>query len=283
MIVVIAGATATGKTQISQKLAKEFNGYILNGDSRQVYKELNIGTAKPTPEEIEESGVEHRLFGHVSINEEYNLYRYQKEAKEVLKEKEKKKLKKEENAFIVGGTGLYIDSVVYNYKLKETPQREDLENLSLKELQERVGDDLKNFNESDSKNPRRLMSFLQRGKRNFEKGKPLNHIYIVLDKDFETIEQNIQKRIEKMFKEGLLEENLKLFEQGLHHRVSTIGYSEFRDFFDKKITLEEVKERIFLNTRQYAKRQITWFRRNKNAKWAKDYEEIHSIVLEGIE
>lgn len=283
MIVVIAGATATGKTQISQKLATEFNGYILNGDSRQVYKELNIGTAKPTPEEIEESGVEHRLFGHVSINEEYNLYRYQKEAKEVLKEKEKKKLKKEENAFIVGGTGLYIDSVVYNYKLKETPQREDLENLSLKELQERVGDDLKNFNESDSKNPRRLMSFLQRGKRNFEKGKPLNHIYIVLDKDFETIEQNIQKRIEKMFKEGLLEENLKLFEQGLHHRVSTIGYSEFRDFFDKKITLEEVKERIFLNTRQYAKRQITWFRRNKNAKWAKDYEEIHSIVLEGIE
>jgi len=142
MIVAITGATATGKSKLALKLAKEFNGYILNGDSRQVYKELNIGTAKPSSQEIKKSRIEHELFGHVSIEENYNLYRYQKEAFEVLNKK------KDKTTFLVGGTGLYIDSVVYNYKLKEVNEkkekREELEKLTLEELQKKIGKILKN-------------------------------------------------------------------------------------------------------------------------------------------
>lgn len=276
MIVVIAGPTASGKSQIAIKLARDFNGYILNGDSRQIYKELNIGTAKPTSEEIKKSQIEHRLFGHVSIDEDYNLYRYQKDAFKVLEEKEN------QNAFLVGGTGLYIDSVVYNYKLKKGDERrrKELEKLTLKELQEKTGEDLKKLNYSDRQNPRRLIRFLERDKKIYEKGEPLKHIYFVLEKDFNIIEKNIKKRIEDMFRMGLLEENEKLFKEGKHEKINTIGYKEFEDFFKGKITLEQVKEKIFLNTRQYAKRQITWFKRNKDAIWVKDYEEIYSILSE---
>ena len=271
MIVVIAGATATGKSNLALKLAKNFNGYILNGDSRQVYKELNIGTAKPSIEEIKKSEIEHRLFGHVSIDENYNLYQYQKEAFEVLNEK------KNQVTFLVGGTGLYIDSVVYNYKLQQKNQagqeREEFEKLSIDELKEKIGEDIVKLNESDRNNPRRLIRFLERGGQNYEKGEPLKHIYLVLDKDFEIIEKNIEKRIEDMFKKGLLEENQQLFEKGKHEKINTIGYKEFREFFEKRISLDQVKEKIFLNTRQYAKRQITWFKRNDNAIWIKDYEQ----------
>ena len=274
MIVVIAGATATGKSNLALKLAKNFNGYILNGDSRQVYKELNIGTAKPSIEEIKKSEIEHRLFGHVSIDENYNLYQYQKEAFEVLNEK------KDQVTFLVGGTGLYIDSVVYNYKLQQKNQviekREELEKLSIGELKEKIGEDIVKLNESDRNNPRRLIRFLERGGQNYEKGEPLKHIYLVLDKDFETIEKNIEKRIEDMFNKGLLEENQQLFEKGKHEKINTIGYKEFEEFFKGDITLDEVKERIFVNTRKYAKRQITWFKRNENAIWVKDYDGIYN-------
>ncbi len=273
MIVVIAGATATGKSQLALKLAKDFDGYILNGDSRQVYKELNIGTSKPSEEEIEKSKIEHKLFGHVSIDENYNLYQYQKEAFEVLEEK------KNQTAFLTGGTGLYIDSVVYNYKLQkinEKKQRNLLERLSLEELKERVGQDIKNLNESDRNNPRRLIRFLEKDKQKYPKGKPLKHIYIVLNKEFNEIEKNIKSRIEVMFKEGLLEENEGLLKKGKHEKINTIGYKEFRDFFKGEITLDQVKENIFLNTRKYAKRQITWFKRNKDAIWIEDYDKNYS-------
>jgi tRNA dimethylallyltransferase len=280
MIVVLAGPTATGKSEIALKLAKKFNGYIINGDSRQVYKELNIGTAKPSPEEIKKSKIIHKLFGHVNIDEEYNLFKYQKEVNEVLK-KHNNKL-----AFLVGGTGLYIDSVVYNYELKEyheNSEREKLEKLTLQELQEKIGENLEKMNRSDQNNPRRLIRFIEKKQEFYKKGKPLKHLYLVLERDFDVIEKNIQKRIEEMFKNGLLEENEKLLKKGKHEKINTIGYREFRDFFEKKITLEEVREKIFLNTRKYAKRQITWFKRNKNAIWVKDYEEIYSTILEGID
>ncbi len=281
MIFVIAGATATGKTKIAQKLALEFNGYLLNGDSRQVYKELNIGTAKPTPEEIAGSKIEHRLFGHVNIDEVYNLYRYQKEAMEIIQEKEKKGT----NTFLVGGTGLYIDSVVFNYQLEEKKShcREEFSKLKIKQLQEKVGEELKKLNESDRKNPRRLIRFLEREGKSLKKGEPLKHMYFVLEKDFAEIEKNIEERIQTMFQDGLVEENEELFKSGKHEKINTIGYVEFREFFEKRISLQEVKKSIFLNTRKYAKRQITWFKRNENAIFFKNYEQIHSIILEGIE
>ena len=271
MIVVIAGPTASGKTDLALKLAKHFDGYILNGDSRQVFKELNIGTAKPTEKEIKRSNLKHKLFGHISIDEDYNLYKYQKDAFDIIKKN------KDKTAFLVGGTGLYIDSIVYNYELKEsdTKVRKELENLSVEELQKRVGKNLKVLNQSDQNNPRRLIRFLEKSFEKNQKGLELKHLYLVLDIEKEVLEKRVKERVELMFEKGLLEENKALFEKG--KRVDTIGYKEFDDFFEGKITLNVVKENIFINTKKYAKRQITWFKRNENAIWVKDYKEALTL------
>jgi len=130
MVIVIAGPTASGKSKIALQLAKNINGVIINGDSRQIYKELRIGTSRPIESEFEK--ISHYLYGHISVKEKYNIYKYQKEVKEILNNLPKGKI-----PIIVGGTGLYIDSVIYNYTLKEEDaslQREDLENKSIKEL-----------------------------------------------------------------------------------------------------------------------------------------------------
>jgi tRNA dimethylallyltransferase len=130
---------------------------------------------------------------------------------------------------------------------------------------------LKDLNESDQNNPRRLIRFLERSFEKNQKGPELKHLYLVLDIEKEVLEKRIKERVELMFEKGLLEENKALFEKG--KRVDTIGYKEFYDFFEGKITLDVVKENIFINTKKYAKRQITWFKRNENAIWVKDYKE----------
>lgn len=267
-IIVIAGPTATGKTKLAVKLAKDFSGYIINADSRQVYKELQIGTAQPSQEEIEKTGIPHYLFGHKSIKEQYSLYEYQKDVKNIFKKN------KNSPAFLVGGTGLYIDSVVHNYNLKEDSfKRSKLEDLSLKELQNIIGEKLQELNESDRKNPRRLIRFIEKDYVNFEKGNELNHLYLVYYTNFEEIEKNIKKRIEEMFNKGLVEENRLLKGQKF---VETIGYREFEEYFNENITIEELKERIYTNTRKYAKRQLTWFKRNKNTYWIKNYDQAYT-------
>jgi tRNA dimethylallyltransferase len=262
-IVVIAGPTATGKTDLAIKLSKEFNGYIINGDSRQVFEELNIGTSKPTQEEMKKANVDFFLFGHRSVKEKYNLYQYQKEVFEILEANNARV------AFLVGGTGLYIDSVVYNYTLQQSKSRKNLEGLSIDELKARVGKNLKKLNKSDQNNPRRLIRFLEKDFEVYKKGQPLKHLYLVLQKDFDVLEKEIEERIGRMFENGLLKENEIL----KNENVNTIGYKEFQEYFEGKISIEEVKERIYINTRKYAKRQLTWFKRNKEAIWIKDFAE----------
>ncbi len=210
------------------------------------------------------SNVEHYLFGHVSIKEEYNLYRYQKEVKDILKNNNQK------TAFLVGGTGLYIDSVVYNYHLKENQKDvSNLQNLSIKKLQKIIGDNLNKLNESDRNNPHRLIRFIQKGEQHLERGEELKHLYLIYYDDFGNIEENIRRRVKEMFEKGLLEENEKLKEYNLN---GTIGYQEFEDYFKGKIDLDGVEHNIYTNTRKYAKRQITWFKRNENAIWVKNYK-----------
>jgi tRNA dimethylallyltransferase len=271
-IIVIAGPTATGKTGIATKLAKEFSGYIINADSRQVYKELQIGTAQPSKEDIEKAGVKHYLFGHKSIKEQYSLYEYQKDVMHILKKN------KDNPAFLVGGTGLYIDSVVHNYKLEKIVfERSKLENLNLEELQDIVGDRLEELNESDRENPRRLIRFIEKGYKHFEKGKELNHLYLIYYNNLTEVEKNIKERIDRMFSEGLIEENINLKENEF---AETIGYREFEEYFKNNISIEELKEKIYINTRKYAKRQLTWFKRNKDALWVTNYEEAYTKCKE---
>lgn len=275
MVIVIAGPTASGKSKIALQLAKDVNGVIINGDSRQIYKELQIGTSRPIESEFEK--IPHHLFGHISVKEQYNIYKYQKEVKEILKDLPKGKI-----PIIVGGTGLYIDSVIYNYTLQEeetSPQREELENKSIKELQSLIDSTiLKQLNESDIVNPVRLRRIIEKGNLGKQRGEKMDCLYFVLNVDKRRLEKNITDRVSQMFDDGLLEENISLKNKGLFNSTVSkiIGYKEFEGYFDGTKTIEDVKSEIIKNTKKYAKRQKTWFKRNRDAVWADNY----ALILE---
>ena len=280
-IIVIAGPTASGKSSLAIKLAKEINGVIINADSRQVYKEISVGTARPTKKEMQ--GVSHYLYGHISVTEEYNIYKYQQDVKKILNE-----IPKEKTPILVGGSGLYIDSVIFNYNLTQSStekfdveRRTKLNNMDVKTLQELIKDIdpklLENLNSSDKKNPMRLVRMIERGE-NEDRGQALKHVYFVVDIPKEDLNKRIKERTEKMFENGLLEENIKIRKKSLekYPALNTIGYQEFNKYFSKEISLEEVKDEIIKNTKNYAKRQKTWFRKHDHAIWTNDY----SLMLE---
>jgi len=284
-IIVIAGATATGKSEISLKLAKKINGYIINADSRQIYKKINIGSAKPKfDKEISKgihtlNGITHYLYDFVDPKENFTIFDYQNCVNNVLKNTHGIPI-------LTGGSGLYIDSVVYNYKLSKNNKNTDLNDKSIDELQELAKEYLPYMSESDRKNKHRLIRAIQREGINREKGKELNNIYFVIDIEKEILQERIKKRIDNMFKEGLLEENISLLKQGYTYDdkgMKTIGYIEFKEYFENKISLEDVKERIFKNTMAYIKRQRTWFRRNKGSIWVRDYSQILRDSIRFIE
>lgn len=277
-ILVLAGPTASGKSNMAINLAKVINGYIINADSRQVYRELNIGTAKPKFEKkISEgihilNGVKHYLFDFVNPKDSFTLFNYQQMVKEIL-------LKEKKVPILVGGTGLYIDSVIFNYNLsKNDIYTPDLKEKNIKELQHIAKDYLLNMNESDRNNRHRLIRTIQRGGVNRKRGKELNNRYFVIDIDGEILRKRVRERIEGMFEEGLLEENKALLKNGYTYEdrgMNSIGYIEFRDYFENGITIEDVKESIFKNTMSYIKRQRTWFRRNKDCIWTNNLETIY--------
>lgn len=287
-IIVISGCTASGKSDVALKLAKRINGVILNADSRQIYKEVSIGTAKPNlilneSNQWEKEGITHYLYSQTSINKKYNLYQYQTDAFKILNQ-----LSPQITPILTGGTGLYIDSVIFNYKLKtlSQPQTEVADNLSdftAKELQRLVPSEILNkLNESDRQNKNRLIRVIQKGLPSIKKGTPLEHIYFFLDIEKGILEKRIEQRVNQMFKNGLLEENIKIrnaFPKSTFFKT-TIGYKEFEDYFKKNISLDEVKEDIITHTKQYAKRQRTWFRRNKGVIYVKNLEEIEKWIRE---
>ena len=284
-IIVIAGATATGKSEISLKLAKELNGYIINADSRQIYKKINIGSAKPKfDKEISKgvhtlNGITHYLYDFVDPKENFTIFDYQNCVNNVLKNTQGIPI-------LTGGSGLYIDSVIYNYKLSKNNKNTDLKDKSIEELQELAKEYLPYMSESDRKNKHRLIRAIQREGVNRERGKELNNIYFVIDIEKQVLQERIKKRIDNMFKEGLLEENISLLKQGYTYDdkgMKTIGYIEFKEYFENKISLEDVKERIFKNTMAYIKRQRTWFRRNKGSIWVRDYSQILRDSIRFIE
>ncbi len=224
-VIVIAGQTASGKSDIAISLCKKYNGYIINADSRQVYKELNIGTAKPqfgifSKNKIK--GISHYLYNFVSIKEEYNLFKYKEDVKRILNLPENKN----KIPFLVGGTGLYIDSIVFDYKLPKFGEVND----------EEIINRIENLNESDKKNPRRLQAASKR-EQEPSKGNPLPHLYLVIDVEKEEINKRIDQRVENMFDRGLLLENKKFI--GSSNIVfQTIGYREFEGYFEGAKTLK---------------------------------------------
>lgn len=273
-IIVIAGPTATGKSDLALKLATSINGVIVNSDSRQVYKELTIGTARP----LEDSflNISHYLYGYVSVKDPFNLFKYQSDVFKLLET-----ISKEKPIILVGGTGLYIDSVIFNYKLQEQNTnlnlRKKLSKLPTEALQAQVQKDiLDKLSNSEKNNPRRLIRIIEKGINAYEKGNAFPHRYFVIDLPNEILKARVEQRVQTMFESGLEAECKSLYTNGYYEysALNTIGYKEFVEYFKGNKTLDTVKQEIIQNTMKYVKRQRTWFRRNQNAIWATDFDLI---------
>lgn len=283
-IILIVGPTGTGKTTLSINLAKKYDAVILNADSTQVYTEPLIATAKI--KEHEKENIEHYLFDVVSLNDDYTLYDYQKDGRRLLD----RFISENKNVIIVGGSGLYVKALLYNYVLEDKKEINiDFSEYSNEELKNKV---LALDPESDIhvNNRQRLESFL---KHYYETGKVIkktdeinnklyNFISIGLKSDRETLYKMLDKRVDSMFNEGLLDEAERLYKMNLKNYTNIIGYRELNEYFNGNITLEEAKDLIKRNTRRYAKRQFTWFNNQmKDIKWFDvNYDNFYETIKE---
>lgn len=283
-IICVVGPTATGKTKVSIELAKKFNAVILNADSTQVYSEPLIATAKI--KEDEKEGIKHYLFDIVSLNDEYTLYDYQKDARKLLDSF----IKDDINVIIVGGSGLYIKALLYDYKLEETNiKRVDYSKYSNKDLKE-MADNIDKNNNIHVNNRQRLeryITFYNETGTTINKTDNINkRVYdfdiIGLKANREELYDRINKRVDEMFEEGLLEEAKRLYVKHYKKYSSIIGYSQLEKYFNNEITLDEAKELLKRDTRRYAKRQFTWFNNQmKDIKWFNvDYSDFNNTLVE---
>ena len=281
-VIVVCGPTASGKTSLSIKLAKHFNTEIVSADSMQIYKEMQIGTAKPDMTERE--NIPHHMMDVISVCDEYNVSRYKKDAESCID----KIHENSDYAVVVGGTGLYIDSLVNNVEFFEIDNDFSYRD-SLMELSEtRGGAYLREMLfEVDPTTAARLHdNDLKRIIRALEvfhvTGKPLSHfqreslrerkynvIFIGINfKDRSILYDRIDRRVDVMIDGGLVEEAKKIMDWDLSKTArAAIGYSDIFDYLNGKLTLKEAADNIKQKSRRYAKRQITWFKRNEEIEW----------------
>lgn len=273
--IVIAGPTGVGKTELSLKLAKLLDAEIISVDSAQLYKGLDIGTAKI--KECEKQGIEHHMIDVVEPIEKYSVGEFQKEVDRILKSKEGK------NIILVGGTGLYIDSVVRGLAVLPTGNeeiRKRLEEKSVDELYEELRKvDFESAESIHKNNKRRVIRALEVyyttgerfstvSKKNI-KGNNYSFLKVALERDREYLYERIDKRVDIMMQEGLLEEVKELYEKYGENlrKINIIGYSELIDYLKGTVSLESAIELIKKNSRNYAKRQFTWFRNDEEYRW----------------
>ncbi len=300
-VIVICGPTASGKTALSIKLAKEINGEIVSADSMQIYEDMDIGTAKPTVQEME--GIQHYLIGSVSPTVRYSVANFKKDATNCIEEI----IKKGKTPIIVGGTGLYVDSLVngINYDDYEVDlqYRNELEKIAEENGLEKVYDMAKKIDEqamekisiNDKKRIFRVLEiFHSTGKTKTEQEieskkleNPYNFIVFGIDMEREKLYERINKRVDIMINNGLIDEVKKLISKykELPTAIQGLGYKEVVTYLNNEITFEEMVEKIKLETRHYAKRQLTWFRRNKQIIWINGLDSIQNninIILEGV-
>ncbi len=282
-VIVIAGPTASGKTALSIELAKKINGEIVSADSMQIYKDMSIGTAKPTKEEM--GDIKHYMIDNVSPEVRYSVSQYKKDAIKCIE----KIIEDKKTPIVVGGTGLYIDSLVYGIEFQEIPTdleyREELnkiaDNGGLQELYEKAckidPEAMKIISPNDKKRIIRILEiYKQTGKtkteQNIESRKnevPYEYIVFAINMDREKLYDRINKRVDIMIKNGLIEEVQALINKysNIQTAMQGLGYKEVLEYFNNKITKEEMIEKIKMESRRYAKRQLTWFRKNKEIIW----------------
>jgi tRNA dimethylallyltransferase len=278
-LVVVLGPTASGKTDIAIALARLFKTEIISADSRQFYREIPVGTAAPSPRQLAE--VLHHFVGSLSLTEAYNVSRFEQEALELLR----KKFVEYDVMVMAGGSGLYIDAVCKGIdalpdpdpqlrkKLQQQWQEQGIEVLQ-KQLQELDAD---YFEQVDRHNPKRLMRAievcLQTGKKysDLRRNKPatrdFNILKIGLSLPRQQLFERISRRTDEMLAAGWIEEARRVWPYRHTNALNTVGYKELFAYFDGKMTLEETVEKIKTNTRRYAKRQLTWFKRDTEIHW----------------
>ena len=267
MVIVITGPTAVGKTDLSLFLAHKLNGEIINADSTQIYKGLDIATNKVQDTE----GIKHYLFNEKDLRDDYSVFDYQKDAREIIDDI----LKRGKVPILVGGTGLYINAALYDYKF-EAKVNAEYEGISNDELYKMLLEVDPNTT-IHLNNRVRVISALNyykaNGKPYSEKEKNMNLLYdtifIGLTTDREILYYKINKRVDKMVEEGLIEEAKEVYDLGIRSKavMTPIGPKELFDYFDGNITLEEAIDLIKSKSRKYAKRQYTWFRNQMKLKW----------------
>ena len=297
-LIVVAGPTAVGKTSLAIELAKHYNAEIISADSRQFYREMNIGTAKPSALELAE--VPHHFINNISIHtKNYSAGKYEHEVIEFLEEYFKTK----DIAVLVGGSGLFINAVCSGFDnfenvdfKQQITARTFLNTKDLSWLQQELErTDPEYYAEVDKKNPVRLIRALEviftTGKKYSEQriGKKAERnftpIKIGLNLEREKLYQRINQRVDEMMKAGLLEEAKDLYTFKKLHTLNTVGYTELFDYIEYKLTLEQAVELIKQNTRNYAKRQLTWFKKDKGIFWygPEEKEEIIKYIDATIE
>ncbi|HIS90258.1 MAG TPA: tRNA (adenosine(37)-N6)-dimethylallyltransferase MiaA [Candidatus Faecisoma merdavium] len=283
MVIVVLGPTSVGKTKMSVELAKLLNGEIINVDSTQIYKNLDIATAKI--KENEKDGIPHHLFDIKNIKEDYTVYDYQKDCRNKIDEI----LGKNKTPILVGGTGLYIKAALYDYKFNDevNNQFEDLTNEEifnkLKELDENIDIHINN-----RKRLVRALNYCLNNNLKFsEKEKTdkllYDTVFIGLTTDRNILYDRINKRVDVMVKDGLLEEAKKIYDSNIRTKaiMTPIGYKELFPYFENKKSLEECLELIKQNSRKYAKRQYTWFNNQMDVVWFNvDFDNFNNTIKE---
>ena len=293
-VIVICGPTASGKTALSIELAKKINGEIISADSMQIYKDMDIGTAKPTNEEMQ--GIKHYLLDFVSPEERYSVAQYKQDAKAAIKEI----IAKGKTPIIVGGTGLYIDSLIYEIEYSDIKIDEDYRKQLEKIVEEKGLEELykmaveidpiamEKISQNDKKRIMRVLEiYKSTGKTKTQQEEdsrknPVEYDYKVfaINWDREILYQRINKRVDIMIEQGLIDEVkniLKKYDK-FPTAMQGLGYKEVVDYINRVYTKDEMIEKIKMETRRYAKRQLTWFRKNKQTIWIEGTNDIQNNI-----
>lgn len=302
-VIVIGGPTASGKTGLGVQLAKRVNGEVVSADSMQIYKDMDIGTAKATTEEMD--GIKHYLLDFVSPDERYSVADFKKDAEDKIAEI----LAKGKVPIVVGGTGLYIDTLVYGIEYPEIEFDEEYRNELLERAETEEGlamlyeeakeldpEAIQKISENDTKRITRILEIYKatgKNKTEMEKISRLNgpkydYKVFAIDMDREKLYERINLRVDLMIEAGLVEEVKEIVAKydKFPTAMQGLGYKEVVEFLDNKVTYEEMIEKIKQETRRYAKRQLTWFRKNKDIVWLDGLlqkEENIDIILKALE
>ncbi|MCT4585440.1 MAG: tRNA (adenosine(37)-N6)-dimethylallyltransferase MiaA [Peptostreptococcaceae bacterium] len=300
-VIILTGPTAVGKTKLSVELAKELNAHIISSDSMQIYKHMDIGTAKVTKEEMD--GIKHYMIDEVMPDEEFSVSKFQKKTMEYIR-----KIHNEGKIpILTGGTGLYLNSIIYDMDFSKTKGDNTLR-LKLQNEYEEHGKDYlydkllkldkesaQNIHKNNVKRVIRALEIALNGEKkgDFSKDLKLNSeiepILIILNRNREVLYQRINKRVDIMIEQGLLDEVKTLVNMGYNKNMvsmKAIGYKEIMEYLDDEITYEDAIDKIKRESRRYAKRQITWFKRYNDACFIDiddiDFDELKNNIIKEI-